>query len=89
MVFVITSFVAPWIVKVWKSEEEAAPSTESKDLRIKNVPTTQSNQTPCDTGPSSRSPLISTLVNSVMKSGKKSIAQRIVYGAIEKMARKA
>ena len=34
------------------------------------------------------SPLISTLVNSVMKSGKKSIAQRIVYGAIEKMAEK-
>ena len=34
------------------------------------------------------SPLVSTLVNAVMKSGKKSLAQRIVYGAIEKMAEK-
>ncbi len=34
------------------------------------------------------SPLVSTLINSVMKSGKKSVAQRIVYGAIEKMAEK-
>ena len=30
------------------------------------------------------SPLISQLINVVMKSGKKSIAQGIVYGAIEK-----
>jgi len=34
------------------------------------------------------SPLVSTLVNAVMLSGKKSVAQRIVYGAIEKMAEK-
>ena len=34
------------------------------------------------------SPLISTLVNAVMQSGKKALAQRIVYGAIEKMAEK-
>ena len=34
------------------------------------------------------SPLVSTLVNAVMKSGKKSLAQRIVYRAIEKMAEK-
>jgi len=35
------------------------------------------------------SPLVSTLVNAVMQSGKKALAQRIVYGAIEKMAEKS
>ena len=34
------------------------------------------------------SPLVSTLINAVMQSGKKALAQRIVYGAIEKMAEK-
>lgn len=34
------------------------------------------------------SPLISSLVNAVMLSGKKSLAQRIVYKSIEKMAEK-
>ena len=34
------------------------------------------------------SPLVSTLVNAVMQSGKKALAQRIVYRAIEKMAEK-
>jgi small subunit ribosomal protein S7 len=34
------------------------------------------------------STLISNLINIVMLSGKKSVAQRIVYGAIEKMAEK-
>jgi small subunit ribosomal protein S7 len=34
------------------------------------------------------SPLISQLINVVMKSGKKSIAQGIVYGAIEKVSEK-
>jgi len=34
------------------------------------------------------SPLIGSLVNAVMISGKKSLAQRIVYKAIEKMAEK-
>ncbi len=34
------------------------------------------------------STLVSTLVNAVMQSGKKALAQRIVYGAIEKMAEK-
>jgi len=34
------------------------------------------------------SPLVSTLVNAIMLSGKKALAQRIVYGAIEKMAEK-
>ena len=34
------------------------------------------------------SPLVSTLINAVMLSGKKALAQRIVYGAIEKMAEK-
>ena len=34
------------------------------------------------------SPLVSQLINVVMKSGKKSIAQTIVYGAIEKVSEK-
>ena len=34
------------------------------------------------------SPLVGSLVNAVMLSGKKSLAQRIVYKAIEKMAEK-
>ena len=34
------------------------------------------------------SPLVSQLINMVMKSGKKSIAQTIVYGAIEKVSEK-
>ena len=34
------------------------------------------------------STLISSLINSVMLSGKKSVSQRIVYSAIEKMAEK-
>ena len=34
------------------------------------------------------SPLVSTLVNAIMLIGKKALAQRIVYGAIEKMAEK-
>lgn len=34
------------------------------------------------------SPLISSLINIVMVSGKKSVAQRVVYSAIEKMAEK-
>ena len=34
------------------------------------------------------SPLVSQLINMVMKSGKKSIAQGIVYGAIEKVSEK-
>jgi len=34
------------------------------------------------------SPLVSQLINMVMKSGKKSIAQSIVYGAIEKVSEK-
>ncbi len=34
------------------------------------------------------SPLVAHLVNVVMKSGKKSVAQRIVYGAFEKVSEK-
>src|ERR1035441_721158 len=34
------------------------------------------------------SPLVSRLVNTVMRSGKKSTAQRIVYGAFEQIAEK-
>ena len=33
------------------------------------------------------SPLVAHLVNVIMKSGKKSIAQRIVYGAFESLQR--
>src|SRR5919107_5744299 len=35
-----------------------------------------------------KSPLVAHLVNVIMKSGKKNIAQRIVYGAFEKMSEK-
>jgi small subunit ribosomal protein S7 len=35
-----------------------------------------------------RSPLVSRLVNVVMEQGKKSLAQRIVYGALEQIATK-
>ena len=34
------------------------------------------------------SPLVANLVNTVMKSGKKSIAERIVYGAFERVSEK-
>ena len=48
----------------------------------------QASKRPTLPDPLHGSPLISTLVNAVMISGKKSIAQKIVYGAIEKMAEK-
>jgi small subunit ribosomal protein S7 len=35
-----------------------------------------------------RSPVVSRLVNVVMRQGKKSVAQRIVYGALEQIAHK-
>ena len=35
-----------------------------------------------------KSPLVAHLVNVIMKSGKKNLAQRIVYGAFEKMSEK-
>ena len=34
------------------------------------------------------SPLVAHLVNVIMKSGKKNLAQRIVYGAFEKVSEK-
>ena len=34
------------------------------------------------------SPLVANLVNTVMKSGKKSVAERIVYGAFERVSEK-
>ena len=43
---------------------------------------------PTSPDPRHGSTLISTLVNAVMLSGKKALAQRIVYSAIEKMAEK-
>mgnify|MGYP000095633926 FL=1 len=48
----------------------------------------QATKRPVSPDPLHGSPLITVLVNAVMKSGKKAVAQRIVYGAIEKMAEK-
>ena len=48
----------------------------------------QANKRKASPDPLHGSPLIGTLVNMIMKDGKKSLAQRIVYGAIEKMAEK-
>ena len=48
----------------------------------------QATKRPILPGPLHGSPLIGSLINSVMFSGKKSVAQRIVYGAIERMAEK-
>ena len=45
-------------------------------------------KTPAMPDPRHGRPLVSTLINAVMLSGKKALAQRIVYGAIEKMAEK-
>jgi small subunit ribosomal protein S7 len=39
--------------------------------------------------PATRARLWRTLVNVIMKSGKKNLAQRIVYGAFEKVSEKA
>ena len=48
----------------------------------------QATKRPTLPDPLHGSPLIGSLINSVMLSGKKSVAQRIVYGAIERMAEK-
>ena len=48
----------------------------------------QATKRPTLPDPLHGSPLIGSLINSVMVSGKKSVAQRIVYGAIERMAEK-
>lgn len=48
----------------------------------------QATKRPILPDPLHGSPLIGSLINSVMFSGKKSVAQRIVYGAIERMAEK-
>jgi len=48
----------------------------------------QANKRPVLPDPRHGSTLISSLINIVMLSGKKSVAQRIVYSAIEKMAEK-
>ncbi|MDG1138568.1 MAG: 30S ribosomal protein S7 [Opitutales bacterium] len=48
----------------------------------------QANKRPVAPDPLHGSPLVGCLINAVMFSGKKSVAQRIVYGAIEKMAEK-
>ena len=76
------------IVRVWRNGEEAVPSTGSRGQRSKMSRRRQATRRPVSADPLHGSPLISMLVNAVMKSGKKSLAQRIVYGAIEKMAEK-
>ena len=48
----------------------------------------QANKRPVFPDPRHGSTLISSLINIVMFSGKKSVAQRVVYSAIEKMAEK-
>ena len=48
----------------------------------------QATKRPTLPDPLHGSPLIGSLINSVMFSGKKSVAQKIVYGAIERMAEK-
>ena len=48
----------------------------------------QANKLPVLPDPRHGSTLISSLINMVMFSGKKSVAQRVVYTAIEKMAEK-
>jgi len=48
----------------------------------------QATKRPVDPGPRHGSTLISSLINIVMLNGKKAVAQRIVYSAIEKMAEK-
>ena len=71
-----------------RNVEEAARNTESKNQRSKMSRRRQATKRPVSPDPLHGSPLISVLVNAVMKSGKKAVAQRIVYGAIEKMAEK-
>ena len=48
----------------------------------------QATKRPVDPDPRHGSTLISSLINIVMLNGKKAVAQRIVYSAIEKMAEK-
>ena len=48
----------------------------------------QANKRPVQPDPRHGSTLISPLINIVMLDGKKSVAQRVVYSAIEKMAEK-
>ena len=48
----------------------------------------QATKRPVDPDPRHGSTLISSLINIVMLNGKKAVAQRIVYTAIEKMAEK-
>src|SRR6478735_11333844 len=48
----------------------------------------QASRRPIQTDAKFNSTLVSRLVNTVMQSGKKSLAQRIVYGAFDKLAEK-
>ena len=86
MVCDIISFEEPWTVRASRNVEEADRNTESKNQRSKMSRRRQATKRPVSPDPLHGSPLITVLVNAVMKSGKKAVAQRIVYGAIEKMA---
>ena len=77
-----------WIVREWKNAEEVALSTELRNLNLDMSRRRQATKRSVTPDPLHGSPLISSLINIVMLSGKKSVAQRIVYGAIEKMAEK-
>ena len=88
MVLGIILFAEHSTVKELRNAEEVDPSTESKNQRSNMSRRRQATKRPILPDPLHGSPLISVLVNAVMKSGKKSVAQRIVYGAIERMAEK-
>ena len=88
MVFDIISFEEPWTVRASRSIRRSRSKYGVKKPRSKMSRRRQATKRPVSPDPLHGSPLITVLVNAVMKSGKKSVAQRIVYGAIEKMAEK-
>jgi len=90
MVFATTLLEGHWIVKVSKKGVVVAQSTALKNLKVDLVMSRrrQANKRPVQPDPRHGSTLISALINIVMLDGKKSVAQRVVYSAIEKMAEK-
>jgi len=90
MVFATTLLEGHWIAKVLKKGVVVAQSTALKNLKVDLVMSRrrQANKRPVQPDPRHGSTLISALINIVMLDGKKSVAQRVVYSAIEKMAEK-
>jgi len=77
------------IVRESKRDVEAARNTELKNQNPKFMSRRrQANKRSVLPDPRHGSTLISSLINIVMINGKKSVAQRVVYSAIEKMAEK-